>query len=104
MSRTKSIVIGFGPAAKRRQPVVLTDRAEAAFSPGQHFVNVGLVSDIPDDLVFGGIEDLVEGDCELDHPQARSEMSAFDRNDAYQLISKLPTEGLEFIVRQALQV
>ena len=32
-------------------------------------MRIGLVADIPDEFVFGGIEDLMQGDCEFDRAQ-----------------------------------
>ncbi|GJD92726.1 hypothetical protein BHAOGJBA_6283 [Methylobacterium hispanicum] len=41
-------------------------------------MGVGLVSDVPDDAVVGGVEDVVERDGELDHAEAGTQMAAGD--------------------------
>jgi len=39
-------------------------------------VRVGLVADIPDQAVPGRVEDVVQGDGQLDHPQAGAKVPA----------------------------
>jgi hypothetical protein len=42
---------------------------------GNEFMGIGLVADIPDQFILGGIEDIVEGKGELDHTKTRSQMT-----------------------------
>ncbi len=48
-------------------PVGLSERGHAIPSPREDFVGVDLVGDVPQDAVVGGVEDVVEGDGELNH-------------------------------------
>ena len=51
------------------------------FSTGQNLVRVGLVSHIPDDLVFRAIHGGMERHGQLDHAEAWGEMPAVFRDD-----------------------
>ena len=44
---------------------------------GQDFVAICLVTNVPHHLVFGRIEDIVQGDCQFDHAEACPEVAAF---------------------------
>ena len=50
---------------KPQTPPLFLQRVELVPAPGDQFVGVGLVTHIPDDLVPGGIEDVMEGKGEL---------------------------------------
>ena len=67
------------------QPAFLAQRADAVAAAGQDLVRIGLVADIPDQPVVGRVEDVVQGDRQLDHAQAGAEMAAGDRHRIDQL-------------------
>ena len=54
------------------------------------------MADVPDQLVVGGVENIVERDRQLDHAEARPEMAAGDRD-------RVDGLGAQF-VRNLLQV
>ncbi len=43
-------------------------------------MRIGLVADVPDDAVSRGVEHVVQGRGQLDHAQARAQVSAGDRH------------------------
>ena len=43
---------------------------------GDDFVGVGLVADVPDELVGGRVVAIMKHNCQFHHPQARRKMSA----------------------------
>ena len=57
-------------------------------------MGVALVADVPDEPVFGRIEDIVYRSCQFDHSQAGAQMSTGNRHGAYhfgtQFVSNLP--------------
>jgi hypothetical protein len=61
----------------------LSQTAHALPSSGQDFVGIGLVSDIPNQTIVWRIEDIVQGDGQLYHPEPSGQMtaSAGDRLD-----------------------
>ena len=69
-------MFAFGTIGKTGEPAELADARHAVFAAGQDLMDVDLMADIPDDFVFRGIEQAVEGDGEFDHAQIGGEMAA----------------------------
>ncbi len=67
-------------------------------------MGIGLVADIPDDAVVGGVEDVVEGDGELDDAEAGAEMAAGDRDGVDGLGAQLRGELGEIALGQLAQI
>ena len=55
---------------------MLSQGVERFPAAGEDFVGIGLVADIPDHLVFGGVEDIMDGNGEVDRAQAGRQMAA----------------------------
>jgi hypothetical protein len=70
------VVLGLEDRAEGRQALVLADRVELVAAAGQHLVRVGLVADVPEDLVAGRVEKAVEGDRELAGAEVGAEVAA----------------------------
>ena len=51
MAGTHDVVLGFGDRTERREAVVLADGRELVAAAGEDLVGVGLVADVPEDLV-----------------------------------------------------
>src|SRR5262249_20073695 len=49
---------------------------------------IGLVADVPDQPVLRGIEHVVEGDRQLDHPQPGAEMAPGDRHRVHGFLAQ----------------
>src|SRR6478736_116975 len=98
MRRAKWIVLALGALGEAGQAVAHPERADAVAASGQDLVRVGLMADVPDDPVCRRLEDVVQGDRELDHAEARAEMAAGDRDrvDGFraQLVRDLPKLAL----------
>lgn len=75
MTCSEWIIRAFTSVGKARQPPLGANCAHSGPSTSQHLVNVCLVADVKDDLVIWGVEDVVEGDGELYHSQAGTEMA-----------------------------
>ena len=67
-------------------------------------MRVGLVADVPDQLVGRGIEDVVQRDRQLDDAEARAEMAAGLGDGIDRLDPQLVGELLELLGRQVLEV
>ena len=50
--------------------------AELLPPAGQNLVGVALVADIPDQLILGGVEDIVQGDGQFHYPETWGKMTA----------------------------
>ena len=57
-------------------------RPDAVAAAGQNFVWVGLVADVPNQLVGRGVEDMVERDGQLDDAKAGAKMPTGDGDSA----------------------
>jgi hypothetical protein len=62
--------------AERREALVLADRGELVAAAGEDLVRVGLVADVPEDLVARRVEQAVERDRELAGAEVRAEVAA----------------------------
>ncbi len=76
MRCAERVVLAFRALGEARQPAFLAQRANAVAPPGQDLVRIALVADVPDQLVGRRVEDRVDRDRQLDHPQRRPEMPA----------------------------
>ena len=78
----EGVVLAFRAGREGREAARLLDRVQAVAPPGQHLVRIGLVADVPDQPVVRRVEDIMQGDGQLDRAQAGGEMAAA-RADAY---------------------
>ena len=76
MADAEGVVGAFAAGRKGRQAVALLDGVQPVAPAGQHLVRVGLVADVPDQAVLGGVEDIVQCDGQLDRAQPGGEMAA----------------------------
>ena len=94
MSGAEGIVFAFGALGETRKAATLTHRPHARTPAGQDLMRIGLVADIPDDLILRRIEDAVQCDREFDDAEAGAKMAAGDRNGVNELhaqfIGRLP--------------
>ena len=92
MGRAEGVIGRLGSLGETRQPIFLPDRVHLFASPGQDLVRIGLMADIPDQLVARRIENGMDRHRHLDHTQPRAEMPTrlADRPDGFraQLIGK----------------
>ena len=65
---------------KPDRPPPRAQGADAVAAAGEDLVRIGLMPDVPDQLVIGGIEDVMQGDRQFDDAKARAEMSAGHRH------------------------
>ena len=98
------VVIGFVAAQEPAHTAVLTDRPHPLPPAGQDLVHVGLVADVPDDLVRGGVEDLEQRDRQLDDAEARGEVPALGRDDLDDVLADFPGKLLELLAFELADV
>ena len=83
------IVVALGALGEAGQAAALAQGADAVAAAGEDLVRIGLVADVPDQLVVGRVEHVVERDRQLDHAEAGAEMAAGDGNDADRFLAQL---------------
>ena len=72
--------------------------------PGENLVRVGLVADVPEDLVLRGVEQAVEGDSELAGPEVSAEVSADLPDHVDDQLAHLLRHPLQLLVRETGQL
>ena len=76
MRGAEGVVLALRALGEAGQPASLTEAADPRAPAGQDLVRIALMPDIPDEDVFGGIEQVVQGHRQLDDPNPRSEVTA----------------------------
>ena len=85
----EGVVLALGARRKRCEPVSLLDGVEPIATAGEHLVRIGLVTDVPHQPVVRRVEDIVQGDRELDGTEARGEMAAACGDALDQVVAQL---------------
>uniref|UniRef100_A0A0A9DP90 Uncharacterized protein n=1 Tax=Arundo donax TaxID=35708 RepID=A0A0A9DP90_ARUDO len=87
-----------------RQAGGLTDGVHPGPPAGEDLVRVRLVPDVPDDLVLGGVEHVVQRHGELHHAEARAQVAAGLGHRVHDLQAELRRQLLELRRGQVLHV
>jgi hypothetical protein len=98
------IVNRLGSRRVARQAVPLPQRVEAVSPAGQELVHIGLVPGVEHDHVVGRLEDPVQCEGDLDHPQVRTQMPTGARHRFDQKLSELGRECRQLRRREASQI
>ena len=91
-------------AQNGRQPAELADRPEAVAAAGQHLVRVGLVPDVPEDLVARRVQQRVQGDGDLARAEVRAEVTADLPHRVDQEVADLLGDLLELVLGEVVEV
>ena len=86
------------------RPLVLADRLEPVAAAGEDLVRVGLVADVPEDLVARGVEQAVQGDGELAGAEVGAEVAADLADHVDDQLADLLGDLLQLLVVEALEV
>ena len=97
MRRAVAIVLAFGAQGEAVQSARRADRVKAAFPAGKQFVDITLMADVPDELVFGRVENAVQGDRQFHHTQVRAEMTAVFGKDGDEFASNFLGQLLQLV-------
>ena len=98
------VVLGLGDRAERREPAVLADRRELVAAAGQDLVRVGLVADVPEDLVARRVEQRVQRDGELAGAEVGAEVPADLADRVDDVLADLLGELGQLLVGELVQV
>ena len=74
---------------KRCESTALLDRVEALAPSGQHLVWIGLVTDVPDQPIVRGVEDVMQRHGQLDGAEAGGKVSTARRDAANEVLAQL---------------
>lgn len=70
------VVFTFHALGEAGEAAALPQRADAIAPPGQNFVRVALVADVPDQAIRRRVEHIMQRDSELDYAEAGAEVAA----------------------------
>ncbi len=104
MRGAERVVLALGALGEAGQAAALTQRADTVAPAGEDLVRIGLVADVPDQLVVRRIEDVMQRHRQLDHAQAGAEMAAGLGDGVDHLVAQLVGELPELLGRQIFQV
>ena len=80
MRRAERIIFAFRALGEAGQATAFAQRADTVAPPGEDLMRIALVAHIPDQLVVGRVEHVVDRDRELDHTKSRAQMPTRDRD------------------------
>ena len=89
MRRPERVVFALGPFGEPGKAAALPHGADAVAPASENLVGIGLVPDIPDQAIRGGVEHIVYRNGQLDHPKPRAQMAARYRDRADGLVAQL---------------
>ena len=99
-----TIVLALGAQHKAVQPARLANGIQAVQPPGEYLVDVRLVTDIEEQLVFRGIEDRVQSQRQFHHSQVRAQMTTGLREGLNQEFADLPRQFSHLCEVQSLEI
>ena len=98
------VVLGLRDRAERREAAVAADRRELVAAPREDLVRVGLMPDVPEDLVARGVEQRVERDRELAGAEVRAEVAADLADGLDDVLADLLGEPRELVLAELVEV
>src|SRR6185369_3169788 len=88
----EGVVLALGARREGGETVLLLDGVQRVAPAGEHLVGIRLVAHVPDQPVTRRLEDVVQGDGELDGAEARGEVSASRGDAADEVLAQLLAE------------
>ena len=104
MARAERVVLRFLALAEAGKPTAHANGADTLAPTGEDFMRIGLMAHIPDQLIGGRVEHMVQGDGQLHHAEARTEMPAGLRYGINRLAAQIIRELLQLLRRHASAV
>ena len=98
------VVLGLEDRAERREALVLADRLQLIAAAGEDLVRVGLMADVPEDLVARRVEQRVQRDGDLDRAEVRAEVPADLTDGVDDVLADLSGDLLQLFVAEAVKV
>ena len=89
MRGAERIVIALAALGEAGEAAAGAQRADAIAASGEDLVRIGLMADVPDQPIARRVEDVVDRGGELDHAEARAEVTAGHRDGIDGLLTQL---------------
>ena len=104
MARAVRVVLALAAQEKSVEPLVLANRVEPVESSGEEFVDIALVADIENKLVFRCVEHPVQCNREFDHTEIRPQMAAGLGKNANQFLADFLGQEGQLLGWQGLNI
>ncbi len=104
MRRPERVIFALDAAGEAAEAAALAQSADAVAAPGNDLVRIGLVADVPDQLVARRVEHIMDGDGQLDHAEPRAEMPAGHRHRRNHFLAQLVGKLRKLRLAQRAQV
>ena len=104
VTSAEAVVLTFASEHEAVQPAGLPDGVKPIPPAGEELVDVGLVTDIENEVIRGGVEHPVQGDRQLHHAQVRAEVSTGLTQDLNELFPDLFRQPRKILNRDLLYV
>ena len=104
MPHTEIVVFRLAAFRETGQSAVLAHRVHAVFTAGQDFMRIALMADIPHQMVFRRVVNIMQGNGEFDRAQVAGEMAAGSRYRFEQEGAQFGTQLRQFGLIQQAQV
>ena len=104
MTHTKRVVFGFAALGEARQTTVAAHGVHLVFAAGEDFVRITLMTDVPNQLVFRRVINIVQSHGKLDRAQVAGEMTAGLPDRFQQKLSQLGGDLGQLFFIQAAQI
>jgi len=99
-----AIVFALGAEREAADAAGGAQGVEPVLPSGQNLVDVGLVADIPDKFVFGGVKDVMQCQGQFHHAQVGPQMAAVAGQHRDQLLPDFLRQDLQLVHGQLLDV
>ena len=98
------VVLGFVDRAERRQTLVVADRLQLVATPGQDLVGIGLMADVPKDLVPWRVQQRVQRHRNLAGAEVGPEVAADLPDGIDDVFADLLSDLLELLLAQVVEI
>ena len=95
---------GLVHAGEAAQAAVGAYGGELVATTGNDFVGIGLVAHVPDEFIVGGVEDVVQGQGQLDGAKAGGQMSGMGGKGVDDVVAQLDAQLPKVLNREATKV
>ena len=104
MARTEAVKRTLRPLRETTHPMILPESVEVFLSTRQDFMGIGLMADVPHDLILRQIEGQIQPDGQLHYPEIRGEVASVLGGFLYDKLSDFGREFPELMIIQLLQI
>src|SRR5687768_16719170 len=104
MASAEGVVLALGALEEAGDAALLTQRLHAITTAGEQLVRVTLVSDIPDQLIEGRVEHVMQCHRQLDDAKSGADVPTRAGARVNELVANLARERSQLIAREGLQV